>query len=180
MMNGPSFPPEMRQLAALERRLNEDLTLDEIDEIEQQITAQATDKTRQVAINLLNRFEAKKPALIDRQITLLNDASDPVAKIRLLAPLMGYLDPEAVDTQLTAIEMDVALSSNEKVRAAAQKQLEHLKFAQKKPILHDLKTFADQARKVAAAVQRTQSLQPMLAEFNPIQLTEIRRLGGRE
>jgi len=171
----------MRRLASLEARLNRaDLSLQQIDEIAEQIVVQTTDKTRGVAVGLLNRCEARKPALIDRQIRLVQEATDPIAKIKLLTPLIGHLNPTEVDEQLKAIEFEASLSENPKVQEAVKKQLEHLQFAQAKPLLHDLKHFMDQAQKVGAAVQRTQSLAP-LQGWNNVQWGEVRRaaIGGR-
>ncbi len=179
-MGSTAFPSnEMRKLASFEARLGEDLSLSTIEEIETQIADFTTDnKTRGIAINLLNRFEAKKTPLVDRQIQKLDQASDPVAKIKLLTPLMGYLEPDTVNEKFEAIQMAASLSSNKKVRDAVTKQLEHFKFAQEKPIIADLDTFASNALKVSSAVQRMQSFAP-LSQFNSPQILEVQRAIAR-
>lgn len=175
-----SFPPEFSELTSLEARLSEDLSLGQIEEIEQQIVGlnQTTDKTRGIAVSLLNRFEAKKPALIDREIVRLEQATDPVSKIKLLTPLIGYLDPSAVVEKIEAIKLEASLS-DQKIQDAVKKQLEHLEFAQEKPVLHDLSEFIASARRIAETVEKSRTLDPLLQSMNPVQLREVRRAIAR-
>ena len=179
-MGSTAFPSEeARSFAKFEALLGrEDLSLGDIEEIEQQIVVQTTDKTRGFALNLLNRCDAKKPALVDRQIQMFDQASSPVSKIKLLTPLIGYLDEDVVEKKIEAIQMEASLSSNQTVRDAVTKQLEHVKFAQAKPLIKDLDTFIADARKVGAAVERTGSL-ALLSQFNAPQLHEVQRAIAR-
>jgi hypothetical protein len=180
-MGSTAFPfKEMGRLASFEARLGEDLSLQQIEEIEQQIMVQTTDKTRGVAVGLLNRFDAKKPALIARQITMLDQAEDPVSKIKLLAPLIGYLDPDAVDEKLDKIQFEANLSDDPKVRNAATQQLKHLKFAQAKPFVRDLQDFVDRLGNVVRDVLQTNSLAPMLNGLSAYQVAQVQRgaIGG--
>ena len=173
-MESTAFPSkEMRQFASFEARLKDDLSLQDIEEIEKQIVLETTDKTRGVAVGLLNRFEARKPALIERQITKIEEASDLLSKIEYLTPLIDYLDPDVVNERLDKIQFEASLASDPKVQDAVAKKLKHLQFAQAKPLVRDLKDFVGRLETVAAQVLNTNSLAPLFSEFNNVQISQI-------
>jgi|GEM_PF-2715093 len=175
-MGSTAFPSkEMSQLASFEARMGDDLSLQDIEEIEQQIVIQTTDKTRGVAVGLLNRLDAKKPALIDREIKKLGQTSDLISKINILSSLIQYLAPEEVSEKLAEIQFEASLVDDPKVRDAVTEQLKHLNFAQAKPVVHDLRDFVDRLKKVGNAVLNTNSLAPMFAELSDYQVEQIRR-----
>ncbi len=179
-MGSMSFPSkEMMQLASFEARLGEDLSLQDIEEIEQQIVGlnQTTDKTRGIAVGLFNRLEAKKPALIDRGIVKMEQASDPVSKIKLLTPLIGYLEPSAVDEKLEAIKLEASLC-DQKIQDAVQKQLEHLEFAQQKPVIYEVEGLRAEMERIAQKIEESGTLDA-LKLLNPVQLGEVRRAIAR-
>ena len=142
---------------------------------------QTTDNTRGVSIGLLNRFEAKKPALIERQIIKIEESSDLLSKIEYLTPLIDYLDPAAVTEKLDQIQFEASLVNDPKVQEAVTKQLKHLHFAQAKPLVRDLKAFVGRLENIASQVLNTDSLAPLFTELNPVQITQIHQavLAGR-
>jgi len=168
-------------LSACQTRLgNQDLSLRDIEEIEQQIMVQTTDKTRKFASNLLKSCDEKKEPLIARQITMLDNASDPVMKINLLTPLIPYLDPQEVDQKLDKIEFEASISSDPKVQQAVTAQLQHLQFAQAKPVVHDLKEFTTRLSEIGTAVLNQNSLDPMVKELSQYQIQQVQQaaIGG--
>jgi hypothetical protein len=168
------------ELAACQTRLRgQDLSLQDIEEIEHEVMVQTTDKTRQFASSLLQRCDEKKKPLIDRQIVMLDQATDPVAKIGLLTPLIPYMEPQEVDEKLEKIEFEASLSSDPKVQKAVTKQLEHLQFAQAKPLVHDLKEFTLRLKSVGDAVLSQNSLDPMVKELNQYQIQQVRHAAAR-
>jgi hypothetical protein len=176
-METTSFPPEMRRLAALEARLGDDLSLKDIEKIEEKIAKATTDTTQEVAIRLFERFESKKPSLIQRALVKVEKASGPAARVRLLTPLIPYLDPDVVDRKLNAIALEASLS-NGKTQRVVQNQLESLHFAQQNPVVQDLFEFKKRAREISTAIRNTNSLDGLRA-FNPRQIGEITRFSGR-
>ena len=171
-MNIVLFPP-INQLAKFEKKLGDHLSLQSIEEIEDQIMCQTTDKTRSFAVNLIELFENKKLELIDNQVHQLDKAAGPLDRLKLLIPLIGYLEPEEVERRFDTIELD-ALSADEKIRKAVQKQLEPLRFAEHKPLVKDLAQFTVRAHEIADQVRREHSLAP-LQELSPVQLREVDR-----
>ena len=174
-----SFPRIAARFAVLEARIAaKDLSLHKVEGIEERIIALTNDKTREFAMPLLSRLDDKRAGLVSRQVARLDSNRNPIAKLKQLESLMPHLSPEEVEGQFEAIEREVSLSSD-KIRETVSKQLQHLRFAQSRPILHELDgtphSFADQVRKIADAVRKTNSLAP-LQQLNSIQLQEIRRV----
>jgi hypothetical protein len=166
--------PYPSELSKYEVRLGgQDLSLQDIEEIEQQVMVQTTDKTRKFAVGILQKCEDKKQPLIERQITQLDASTDPVAKIGLLTPLIPYLEPQEVDKKLDKIEFEATLSTDPKVQKAVVKQLEHLHFAQAKPVVHDLNAFVTRLKGIGEAVLNRNSLDPMLGELSQYQISQV-------
>jgi hypothetical protein len=166
--------PYPSELSKCEIRLrSQDLSLQDIEEIEQQVMVQTTDKTRKFAVGILERCETKKQPLIARQITKLEAASDPAQKIGLLTPLIPYLEPQEVDEKLDKIQFEASLTTDPKVQKAVAKQLEHLQFAQAKPVVHDLHAFVARLKGIGEAVLNRNSLDPMLGELSQYQIQQV-------
>lgn len=182
-MAGVSFPQEAKAFAAIERSLDADLSLSQIEKIGEQIVrTNTTDKTREIGLNLLNRLECKKDALVNQKLIELNQTSNPVLKIKQLQPLIYFLPPEEIDRQLSAIEMDASLLSgkDQKLQEPVRRQLDHLRLSLDKPIFQELDPntpngFAEKAKEVADAVLKTQTLTPLTEGFNAVQLQEVHR-----
>jgi len=166
--------PYPSELSKYEVRLGgQDLSLQDIEEIEQQVMVQTTDKTRKFAVGILQKCEDKKQPLIDRQIKQLDAASDPALKIGLLTPLIPYMEPQQVDEKLDKIQFEATLASDPKVQKAVTKQLEHLQFAQAKPVVHDLNAFVTRLKGIGEAVLNRNSLDPMLGELSQYQIQQV-------
>ena len=179
-MSGVSFPQEARRIAQLgasvSRALNQkNLSLKECEELDRQIMDETTDKMKDVAIPLLMQVEEKKQTLVERQMVRLSKAETPLAKLNLLIPIIAYLEPEEVDRQLEAIQVDASLA-DPRIQNVMKSKLERVLFAQKKPLVRDLEAFGERIRKIAAVVRRTNSLNPMEA-LNTIQCRQIQAAG---
>jgi len=185
-MEGASFPREVQTFAALERALDADLSLQDIEEIgEQIVNTKTTDKTRAIGLGLLNRLDTKREELVKNKLAQLNQTRDPVLKIKQLQPLIYFLPPEEVERQFTAIAMQASLLSgkDQRTQEAVQGQLNHLRLTTKRPVFLELDentphSFVNEAQKVADAVLRTKSPAP-LQGFNKVQLEEVSRAAAR-
>lgn len=178
-MGSAAFPSrEMKRLASFEARLEEDLSLKDIEEIKKKIVVETTDKTVLVAgrwFDLFDKFNNKEDGLIEREVSRLEHASDPLAKINILDSLITYLDPREVDERLDKIQWEASLITDPKVQMAVKEKLQHLKFAQAKPIVRDLEEFARRLSEIGREVLNGNSLAPMTKELSPFQIGEIQR-----
>ncbi|HSX37573.1 MAG TPA: hypothetical protein VLE95_01950 [Chlamydiales bacterium] len=161
-MNIHLFFPQMRSLVELETRLGaEGLSLRDIEEIERQIESVATDsRMQQIATRLFECSKKKKAILVQRQITRLDEEVDPILKYQFLSSLIGYLAPEEFDEKLN--EITRLVDHNPKIEKAVKQWLEHLRFAQARPIIHDLDALVSRAEKVTRAIQESTALEPMI------------------
>ena len=187
MVSAP-FPREVQAFAAIEKSLDADLSLQDIEKIgEQVVNVKTSDqRTRDIGIGLLNRLETKREQVVKDQLAKLDQTRDPVAKIKQLQPLMEHIAPEEVERQFSAIAMEASLLSgdNQKTQKAVQGQLLNLRITFAKPIFRALdadapQSFANEALKVRDAVLRTKSTAPLKAGFNDVQLQEVYRAAAR-
>ena len=182
-MKSVSFPPEIPKFSVLERRVSEELTLGEIEEISDQIFHEMTEKSRDIGNKLLSCLEKKRAQLIERDIALLEADHNPFSKIERLKSLMFFLSPEEIERQFEAIETDTALSSeiDSKILKTAKKELQLLRFREEFRIVDELfgeapPDFATRMREVAKKIQVTNSLESF-KDLNSIQVKEIYRAG---
>lgn len=185
-MDNVSFPSEMKALAAFEKSLDADLSLEQMEKIGEQILNVKTTgaKTAQIGHQLLNRLEAKKDQVVQQRLDSLSRMQDPVKKIKELQSLMYFLPPEEIDRQFSAIEMEAGLLSgkDQKIKDVLEQQLQHLQFKQEKPVVHELDeytphNFVEKVQNVANAIRNMESLEP-LKEFSQAQINEIFRISN--
>lgn len=184
-MKSSPFPSEVSKFAAFEKRISEELTLDQIDEIVDQILIEMSDKTREVGQKLLSQLSIKQQLLIDRQIAILEGNENPISKIDQLKYLLFFLSPEEIERQLDVIEMTLALYSeiDQRVIEAAKRELRLLRFRQDFPIVNDLfgeapSDFTFQMKKIAREIEKSGSLASLIS-LNETQRKEILRSGSR-
>lgn len=170
MMSGACFPSEAGQLASLEARLKEDISLQGIAAIEEQIPPCTTGKTQQIALNLLNCCERRRSDLLEKQIDIIRGTNALDKKIKLFAPLMQYLDPALVEKTLLEFQVAALDAADPKIK----KSVNHLFFRQENPLLEDFEDFVARVGKIAARIRQEQSILPLKA-FNDVQLKEIGR-----
>lgn len=182
-MKGASFPPEVPRFGAIERRISEELTLSQIEEISDQIFNEMTEKTRDIGSKLLGSLEKKREKLIDREIDLLEADHNPASKIERLKSLMFFLSPEEIEMQFEAIEMDVSLSSeiDSRILKTAERELQLLRFREEFRVVDELfseapSDFSTRMRDIAKKIQTANSLEPF-KDLNEVQIKEIYRAG---
>jgi|GEM_PF-3873917 len=182
-MEQVSFPSEVSKFAALERRIAEDLTLKQLEEIADQIFNEMTEKTRNIANRLLNKLEQKRGKVLNREIALLESDDDLSSKVERLKSLMFFLPPEEIHRHLDAIEIQLSLCSGTDAKIVEiAKDLKLLRLREEFRMVDELysdaaSSFASQMRKIAEEIQIKGFFKP-LENLNEVQLQEIYRAGG--
>lgn len=175
-----SFPSEMEQLAGIERKISEDLTLDKIESIADQIFNLMTEKTKGIALRLLGQLEEKQEKLLSKEIALLNSDQNLFSRIERLKSLLFFLSPEEKSLQIEAIKQIYA-DLEPQISLAAQREIEFLEFRLAFPIIEDLfgedpSGLATQIKRMAKKIEKTHSLKS-LSDFNETQLQGIYAVG---
>ncbi|MBM3184419.1 MAG: hypothetical protein FJZ64_03845 [Chlamydiae bacterium] len=166
-----SLSQEVRSAAAIEKAVNQkNLTLKRCDELANQIFEKFANQ--EVAIPLLQRVEQRRQELVQRQVERLDKSKTPLARLELLIPIIGDLDPDEAGERLEAIRLEAEMSGDPKILQAVRRQLEHVHFAEKKPIVKDLSEFTRRVGNIAKAVMATQTFDPLRA-FNKTQRQQL-------
>lgn len=147
----------------------EELSLERIGELEEKVfDAGTTEKTKEIGQSLLNRLDVKRNQLIAQKKEDLGKMYDPLERINTLRPLINYLAPEEIEGEFEAIEMEISLLDGQegKIKEAATRQLEHLRLAIERPIVHELESnapysFIEKMQQVSKAIEQSNSLEPL-------------------
>ena len=174
-----SFPSAISRFIALESHIAlKKNSLNKLAAFEKRVLDQTTEKTREMAGPLLQKIENRRTELVNRQLTKLKSQEEwIVSKLKRLESLLFHLTPEEVNECFERIEIET-LTSSKRVQNYVKEKLNHLRFVEEQPIMHELDNtphnFISRVRAIAKAVQATGSLRP-LEQFNPIQLKEVKR-----
>jgi len=179
------IPSEWQPFAALEIRLSAgDLTLNEIQDIQDQIVFKTTDKTQQLAVKLLGQVEKRKDALMNEQAAASGQVFELAQKIVDLDIRWNAMAPDQIAEELLSLNLkasvlpDKAPSWVQQVKRAAEQQLEHLRFTFAHPSIKELSrdslepTFATRLHAIAERLRQENSLQAF-QELEPTQQREI-------
>ena len=178
-MSRISIPPEAIKLAALERRISDDLTLNQIDEISTQIYNETTEKTAGLSRQLIDKLQQKREKLVEKKIAQLDIENNLLAKIEQLSEILPDLTPLETDLYIQEIEQIASLSSttDAKMVAIARQKLDCMRFEEAAAIPKDLHALAAKMREVGKMIEETQSPALLSQFFNERQIAEIYRAG---
>ncbi len=172
------IPSGWTEFAALEARLNAgDLTVNELQDIQDQIVLKTTEKTQKLVKGLFDKVEAKKDSLKEREAVVSQDVFGLAQKIVDLGIRWNQLVPEQIAEELVSLNQRATLISGEKevspwvqeINQAAQRQLEHLNFAFVFPVVIELKqetmepTFASRLHAIAEKIRQQNTVLPFKA-----------------
>lgn len=188
------IPSGWTEFAALEVRLNAgDLTVNELQDIQDQIVLKTTEKTQKLVNKLFDKVEEKKGSLLEKEAVVSEEVFAVSKKIVDLGIRWNTMVPEQIAEELVSLNERATLISGQQevspwvleINQAAQRQLEHLNFAFVFPLVIELKTqsmeptFASRLHGIAEKIRQQNTLLPFKALDGLLQ-REILRYTAKE
>jgi len=187
------IPAGWTEFAALEARLNAgDLTINELQDIQDQIVLKTTEKTHKLVSGLFDKIEAKKDSFTNREAAVSEEVCDLAKKIGQLEIRWNQMVPSQIADELVSLNERATRISGEReispwiheINRAAQEQLEHLNFAFVFPQVIELKretmepTFASRLHKIAEQIRQQDNVLPFKALDSYLQREIVRYVSG--